>query len=44
MLTKKAHAGVNFVKSCGLLNHIINMGKQTATEKETYALCGVIRG
>jgi len=33
--TKKAHAGVNVVTSCGLLYQIINIGKQTATDRKT---------
>lgn len=33
--TKKAHAGVNVVTSCGLLYHIINIGKHTKTDRET---------
>ena len=33
--TRKAHAGVNVVTSCGLLYQIINIGKETKTARET---------
>ena len=33
--TKKAHAGVNVVTSCGLLYQIINIGKHTETARKT---------
>ena len=33
--TKNAHAGVNVVRSCGLLNQIMSMGKQTMSAKLT---------
>ena len=33
--TRKAHAGVNVVTSCGLLYQIINIGKETRTARKT---------
>lgn len=35
MLTKNAQAGVNWFRSCGLLNQIINIGKHTSVAKTT---------
>ena len=33
--TRNAHAGVNVFRSCGWLNHIMSIGKQTRHAKTT---------